>query len=168
VPSRNDFQRLVEWCDRESPFQWTKGVAGAALAVHSIVPIGTDSPRATALMTGDTALRAVSGISEFPDEPVQFVGNLVGVRNPDRRWELRIDADADRAVARFKFPTMPSEWAEGFEIQHVRDESGLIQVDWTLGEGSLPGGPPGGFGFPLLFEVLLWPALRKAVDLGPP
>jgi hypothetical protein len=129
VPSRNDFQRLVEWCDRDAPFGWVKGIGGVALAVHSLVPIGTDHPRATALMTGEVALRAPDGISELPDEPVRFVGTLVGVRNPERKWELRIDADTDRATARFSFPGMDPAWESGFEIQHARDETGLLDSD---------------------------------------
>jgi hypothetical protein len=167
VPSRNDFQRLIEWCDRDAPFTWVKGIGGAALAVHSVVPIGTDAPRATALMTGEVALRAFDGISELPDEPVQFVGSLIGVRNPGREWKLQIDADTNRAVAKFSFVGLHSAWGSGFEIQHVRDESGLLSLDWTFGEGH-EGGAPGGFGFPLVFELLLWPALRKDIDLGPP
>jgi hypothetical protein len=72
TPTRQDFQRLVEWCDREPPFSWLKRVAGVALAVHSVVPIGTPSPGATALWTGDLALRAGFGISELPEEPVRL------------------------------------------------------------------------------------------------
>jgi hypothetical protein len=63
MPTREGFQRLVEWCDTEPPFSWLKSVAGVSLAVHSVVPIGTPSPRATAFWTGDLALRKVSGIS---------------------------------------------------------------------------------------------------------
>jgi hypothetical protein len=81
MPTRQDFQRLVEWCDRDAPLSWLKSVAGVALAVHSVVPIGTPSPRATAFWTGDLALREVAGISELPEEPVHFGGTLVGVRN---------------------------------------------------------------------------------------
>jgi hypothetical protein len=46
-----------------------------------VVPIGTPSPRATAFWTGDLALREVAGISELPEESVNFGGTLVGVRN---------------------------------------------------------------------------------------
>ena len=168
MPSRDDFQRLVEWCDRDAPFGWLKGVGGAALAVRSVVPTGTPLPRATALMTGDVTLRGVPGLSELPDEPIQFRGTLTGVRNPGRHWDLRLDADVRRAVATFSFVGMPPEWSSGFEIEHVRDASGALRADWTFGRDGSEGGPPGGSGFPLFFELLLWPAFRANIDLGPP
>jgi hypothetical protein len=31
MPTRQDFQRLVEWCDRDAPLRWLKSVAGVAL-----------------------------------------------------------------------------------------------------------------------------------------
>jgi hypothetical protein len=168
VPSRGDLQRLVEWCDRDPPFTWMKGIGGAALEVHSIVPTGTDHPRATALMTGEAALSGFGGVSELPDEPVRFVGTLAGVRNPGRQWQVRIDADTSRVVVKFDFVGMHQAWQSGFEVRHVRDDAGLFRLDWEL-HGDAPGGAaPGGFGFPLFFELLLWPALRKHIDLGPP
>jgi hypothetical protein len=75
---RQDFQRLIEWCDRDAPFSWLKGIAGVALAVYSVVPTGTPHRPATALWTGDLALREVAGISELPEEPVHFGGKLEG------------------------------------------------------------------------------------------
>lgn len=166
MPTRQDFQRLVEWCDREPPFGWLKNVAGVALAVHSVTPIGTPDPPATGLWTGDLALREVPGISELPEEPVHFVGTLVGVRNPAREAQLSINARVDQAVAKLSGDGIPAAWNSGFEIEHVRDEFGLLQADWTFGDDGAAD-PPEGFDFPQVFELLLWPALRKNIDLGP-
>jgi hypothetical protein len=168
LPTRQDLQRVIEWCDTDPPFDWLKGVAAVALAVHSVVPIGTPSPPATALWTGDLALRAAAGISEFPDEPVTFVGSLVGVRNPDRRPQLSIRADAQRTVAKLSGDHIPASWSSGIEIEHVRDESGLLRADWTFGDLAVASEPPEGFEFPQLFELLIWPALRAQIDLGRP
>jgi hypothetical protein len=60
MPTRQDVQRLLEWCDRDAPFSWLKGVAGVALAVHPVVPIGTPHPPATELWTGDLATGQMS------------------------------------------------------------------------------------------------------------
>jgi hypothetical protein len=168
VVSRNDFQRLIEWCDSQAPFGWLRPVAGAALRVHSIVPIGTTAPPAKALWTGELLLNAISGISELPKEPVRFGGTLVGVRNPARQAQFVINADADRAVAKLSGVGIDPAWNAGFEIVHVSDESGLMRADWTLGDVGAGVEPPAGHDFPLLFELLLWPALRKAIDLGAP
>jgi hypothetical protein len=167
MPTRQDFQRLVEWCDRHPPFGFLKSVAGVALVVNSVVPIGTPSPPATGLWTGDLALREVPGISEFPEEPVHFVGTLAGVRNPSLQAQLSIRADVQRAVAKLSGDHIPAAWSSGFEIEQVRDESGLLQADWTLGATAVGSEPPEGFDFPQVFELLLWPSLRKNVDLGP-
>jgi hypothetical protein len=168
MPTRQDFQRLVEWCDRDAPFGWLKSVAGVALAAHSVVPIGTPSPRATALWTGDIALREGAGISELPEEPVRFGGTLVGVRNPARQAQLSIRADVHQVVATLSGDHIPAAWTSGFEIEHVREQSGLLQADWTFGDLGVGSEPPEGFDLPQVFELLLWPALRKAIDLGPP
>ena len=168
MPTRQDFQRVVEWCDTEAPFSWLKSVAGVALAVHSVVPIGTAAPRATALWTGDVALRELPGISELPQEPVRFAGSLTGVRNPARRPQLSIRADADRAVATLSGDHVPAEWSSGFEIENVRDELGLLRADWTFGDVVAASEPTEGAAAPQVFELLLWPALRANVDLGPP
>jgi hypothetical protein len=165
LPTRQDLQRVIEWCDTEPPFQWLRGVAGVVLAVHSVTPIGTPSPSATALWTGDLALREMHGISELPDEPVHFVGSLVGVRNPARRSELRITADAQRTVAKLSGDAIPAAWSAGLEIEHIRDDRGLLSADWTFGLG---GEPPEGFDFPQVFELLIWPSLRTSIDLGRP
>lgn len=168
MPTRQDFQRLVEWCDREPPFSWLKSVTGVALAVHSVVPIGTPSPPATALWSGDLALREASGISELPEEPVHLSGTLVAVRNPAWQPHLSIRADVHQVVATLTGDQIPAAWRPGFEIGHVRDEFGLLTTDWTLGEPGDGSEPPEGFDFPQLFELLLWPSLRKDIDLGPP
>jgi hypothetical protein len=168
MPTRQDFQHLLEWCDRSVPFNWLKSVVGVALAVHSVVPTATPHPPATAFWTGDLALREVDGISEFPEEPVHFVGTLVGVRNPARQPQLRIRADIHQAVATLSGHDIPAAWSSGFEIERVRDESGLLQADWTFGDLGIGSEPPEGFEFPQVFELLLWPALRKEIDLGPP
>jgi hypothetical protein len=133
-----------------------------------VVPIGTPSPRATALWTGDLALREVSGISELPEEPVRLAGALVGVRNPGRQAQLSIRADVHRAVAKLSGDRIPPAWSSGLEIEHARDESGLLHVDWTFGDVGVGSEPPEGFDFPQVFELLLWPALRENIDLGPP
>jgi hypothetical protein len=164
VPTRQEFQRLVEWCDGDPPFSWLKRVTGVALAVHSVVPIGTPSPPATALWSGDLALREAPGISELPEEPVHLSGTLVGVRNPARQPQLSIRADVHQVVATLSGDHIPAAWSPGSEIEHVRDELGLLTADWTLGGPE----PPEGFDFPQVFELLLWPALRKNIDLGPP
>ncbi len=52
----------------------------------------------------------------------------------------------------------------GFEIEHVRDKVGLLQANWTLGDLGVGSEPPEGFDVPQLFELLLWPALRKDID----
>jgi hypothetical protein len=168
MPTRQDVQRLVEWCDRDAPFSWLNSVAGVALAVHSVVPTGTPRPSATALWTGDIALREGPGISELPEEPVRFVGTLVGLRNPARQPQLSISADVRHVVAKLSGDHIPAAWTSGFEIEHVRETSGLLEADWTFGDVGVGSEPPEGFDFPQVFELLLWPALRKAVDLGPP
>jgi hypothetical protein len=138
MPTRQDFQRLVEWCDREPPFGWLKNVAGVALAVHSVTPIGTPDPPATGLWTGDLALREVPGISELPEEPVHFVGTLVGVRNPARQAQLSITARVDQAVAKLSGDGIPAAWNSGFEIEHVRDEFGCSRLTGRSGTMASP------------------------------
>lgn len=168
MPTRQDLQRLVEWCDTDPPFGWLKGVAGVAMAVHPVVPIGTPSPGARALWAGEVAIRgAGSGISELPDEPVRFQGTLTGVRNPARRPQLTIRATVDRIIATLSGGLIAAAWGADFEVEHVRDEAGLVRADWTLqpGDGDEPSAAPE---FPLLFELLMWPALATNIDLGPP
>jgi hypothetical protein len=167
LPSRTDFQRLIEWCDGQSPFQWLQPVAGAALAVHPITPIGTPSPPATALCSGELSL-ATPGAGELLFEPVQFRGTLVGARNPERQVEVQIEADADRVVSKLKAPGLDPAWAAGLEVEHVRDQSGLLRADWTLGSVEVVNQPPAE-DFPQFFELLLWPALRRHLLItGPP
>jgi hypothetical protein len=168
MPTRQDFQRLVEWCDRDAPFRWLKRVAGVALAVHSVVPTGTPHPPPTALWTGDLALREVAGISELPEEPVHFGGTLVGVRNPARQPQLSISADVHQTVATLRGDHIPAAWTAGSEIEHVRDELGMLHATWTLGHLGVDSEPPEGSDVPQVFELLLWPTLRKDLDLGPP
>jgi hypothetical protein len=165
VPTREDLQRVVEWCDRDLPFGWLKRVAGAALAVRAVVAVGTPSPPATALWTGDLALREMPGISELPDQPVRFAGTLVGVRNPARRAQLSIRADADRTIATLSGDHVPAAWSSGLELEHVRDDAGLISADWTFGDLGAASEPEE---VAQVFELLIWPALRANVDLGPP
>ncbi len=138
------------------------------MAVHPVVPIGTTSPGARAFWTGDVAIRgAGSGISELPDEPVRFEGTLTGLRNPARQPRLTIRADGDRIVAKLSGGQIPAAWGADFEIEHIRDEEGLVRADWILQPGG-EGEPAAASEFPLLFELLMWPALAKHVDLGPP
>jgi hypothetical protein len=165
MATREDFQHVVAWCDRDSPFDWLKNVAGVALAVHSVVPIGTPTPQTTALWTGDLSLRAIPGISRLPDEPVHFSGTLVGVRNPAREAQLSIRADVSRATAELSGDHIPAALESRLEIEHVKTESGLLQADWTLGDREEP---PEGFDFPQVFQLLVWPGLRKNIDLGLP
>jgi hypothetical protein len=73
-----------------------------------------------------------------------------------------------RVVVKLSGDHIPAAWTSGFEIEHVREESGLLQADWTFGNLGVGSEPPEGFDFPQVFELLLWPALRKHVDLGPP
>jgi hypothetical protein len=168
MPTRQDFQHLVEWCDREAPFSWLTGVAGVALAVHSLDPSGAALPSAAALWTGDIALRGTPGISELPDEPVRFIGTLVGVRNPDRQPQLSITADVHHVVAKLSGDHVPAAWTAGVEVEQVRETSGLLEADWIVGDVGAGGEPPDAFDRRQAFELLLWPALRKSIDLGPP
>ncbi len=170
MPTRHDFERLIEWCDKTQSFDWLRAVAGVALAVHPVLPSGsTSSPRALALLTGNIALCEAPGISELPEEPVRFDGMLVGVRNPGRQAQLTIRADGDRIVSKLSGLGIPSTWSSGFEIEHVQDESGLIHADWTFSDDAAGTVPPADTPPSLLsFEMLLWPALRTNVDLGPP
>lgn len=170
MPTRHDFECLIEWCDKTESFDWLKAVAGVALAVHPVLPIGsTSSPRALALLTGNIALREAPGISELPEEPVRFDGTLVGLRNPGLQAQLTIRADGDRIVSTLSGLGIPSTWSSGFDIEHVQDESGLIHADWTFSDDAPGAVPPANTPSSLLsFEMLLWPALRTNVDLGPP
>jgi hypothetical protein len=170
MPTRHDFEHLIEWCDKTESFEWLKAVAGAALAVHPVLPTdSTSSHRALALFTGNIVLRETPGISEFPEEPVRFDGTLVGARNPERQAQLTIRADSDRIVSKLSGPGIPSAWSSGFDIEHVQDESGLIRAHWTFSNDA-PGTVPSADTPPSLlsFEMLLWPALRTNLDLGPP
>jgi hypothetical protein len=140
------------------------------MAVHPVVPTGTPSPGARAFWTGDVAIRGAGpGISELADEPVRLQGTLTGLRNPARQPQLSIRADVDRIVAKLSGGQIPAAWGADFEVEHIRDEEGLVRADWTLQPGG--GGadePAAASEFPLLFEVLMWPALAKSIDLGPP
>lgn len=168
MPTRQDLQRVIAWCDTNPPFGWLKGVAGIAMAVHPVVPTGTPSPGAKAFWTGDVALRGSGpGISEFPEEPVRFQGTLTGLRNPARQPQLTIRADVDRIVAKLSGGQIPAAWGADFEVEHIRDEEGLVRADWTIRPG-VGGEPSAASEFPLLFEFLMWPALAKNIDLGPP
>lgn len=168
MPTRQDLQRVIEWCDTNPPFGWLKGVAGIAMAVHPVVPTGTPSPGANAFWTGDVAIRGSGpGISEFPEEPVRFQGMLTGLRNPARQPRLTIRADVDRIVAKLSGGQIPAAWGADFEVEHIRDEEGLVRADWTIRPG-VGGEPSAASEFPLLFEFLMWPALGKNIDLGPP
>jgi hypothetical protein len=168
LPTRQDLQRIIEWCDTKPPFDWLKGVAGVAMAVHPVVPIGTPSPGARAFWTGEVAIRGAGpGISELPDEPVRWQGTLTGLRNPARQPQLTLRADTDRIVAKLSGGQIPAAWGADLEVEHVRDEAGLVRADWTL-RPDAAGEPSPAAEFPLLFEMLMWPALAKHIDLGPP
>jgi hypothetical protein len=93
---------------------------------------------------------------------------LVGVRNPDRRPQLSITADVHHVVVKLSGDHIPAAWTAGFEVQQVRETSGLLEADWIFGDSGVGGEPPAGFDGRQAFELLLWPALRKAIDLGPP
>jgi hypothetical protein len=168
LPARQDLQRIIAWCDTDPPFGWLKGVAAVAMAVHPVVPIGTPSPGARAFWTGEVALHGAGpGIAELPDEPVRLQGTLAGLRNPARQPQLTIRADLDRIVATLTGGQIPDAWGADFEVEHVRDEDGLVRVDWTL-QPDGDGEPAPASEFPLLFELLMWPGLAKHIDLGPP
>jgi hypothetical protein len=170
MSTRHDLERLVQWCDMTVYFEWLKAVAGVALAVHPVLPTdSTSSHRALALLTGNIELRGGPGISEFPEEPVRFDGTLVGVRNPARQAQLTIRADADRVVSKLSGFGIPSTWGSGFDIGHIQDESGLIEARWEFRDDALGTVPPADTPPSLLsFEMLLWPAFRTNMDLGPP
>jgi len=168
LPARQDLERVIKWCDTDPPFSWMKGVAGVAMAVHPVVPTATAGGGARAFWTGDVAIRgAGAGISEFPDEPVRFQGTLTGLRNPARQPQLTLGADVDRIVTKLSGGQIPAAWGADFEVEHIRDEEGLVRADWTLRPGVV-GEPSAASEFPLLFELLMWPALAKNIDLGPP
>jgi hypothetical protein len=168
MPTRQDLERLVAWCDGEAPFSWTKKAVGVALAVRSVVPIGTPLPSATALWVGELLLRSPAGTSELPDAPARFVGSLSGVRNPARRAQLTIDARPDRIVARLSGDAIPAVWGDGLEVEHVTADGSLVQADWTFGDTSVGASPPEGFAFPQLFDLAAWPTLHPATPTGPP
>ena len=167
MSTRQDLQRVIEWCDTDpSPLGWLKAVAGVAMEVH---PVGTPpNPRDRALWTGDVALHAAgTGLSEIPDQPVRFEGTLTGVRNPARQPKLTIKADTDRIVATLSGDRIPAAWSSDFEIHQIRDEAGLISAAWEFRTGGGPA-PPAESSVLMRFELLIWPALRKSIDLGPP
>jgi hypothetical protein len=39
MPARQDFERLVEWCDRQPPFGFLESVAGVALERPTTVEV---------------------------------------------------------------------------------------------------------------------------------
>jgi hypothetical protein len=166
MPTRHDLERLVGWCDQEVSPGWLKAIGGVALGVHTVVPTDAASI-ALALMTGDIALREVPGISELPDQPVHFAGMLTGVRNPERQAQLAIRADGNRVVCTLSNPGISEAWSPSFEAEHVQDESGLIRIDWTF-TASDPGTGSSGSTKPtqMLFQLVLWPALRKNIGTG--
>jgi hypothetical protein len=169
MPTRQDLQGLIEWCDLSVPFGGLKTVVGVALAVHSFDPTG-GPPSATARWTGEIVLRAAPGLSELPQEPVRLDGTLVGVRHPDRRPQLRIFADVHHVVVKLSGDHIPPAWATGFEIQNVRGTPVLVDTDWFfVGPGVGSGEPGEVFDGDQSFELLLWPAMRKSVNVfGPP
>jgi hypothetical protein len=165
MPARIDLERLVEWGDTDPPFEWLKPVVGAALGVHPIISIGEEQPpAAAALCVGDVRLSRTPAISELPAERAHFAGTLVGVRNPGRELQLALDATESGILAKVTGSGLPVPWGSGLTVQHVTDETGLISLDWTL-----PADGTTGQDHDLLFELLLWPALKKGVTLtGPP
>jgi hypothetical protein len=165
LPTRQDLQRLIEWCDTSPPLGWLKAVAGVAMEVH---PVATPpNPRDRALWTGDLALRAAGiPLSEFPDQRVRFEGTLTGVRNPARQPKLVITADVDRIVATLSGGQIPAAWSADFEVQQIRDEAGLVSAAWEF-RPDVAGASPAEPGVLMRFELLIWPALRKSIDLGP-
>lgn len=75
MPTRHDFERLIKWCDKTESFGWLKAVAGVALAVHPVLPIGsTSSPRALALLTGNIVQYKQISASVFPQESLRNSG----------------------------------------------------------------------------------------------
>jgi hypothetical protein len=166
LSTRQDLQRIIEWCDTNPPLGWLKAVAGVAMEVHPVE--NPPNPRNRALLTGDLALHSAGiPLSEFPDEPVRFEGTLTGVRNPARQPKLVIKADTDRIVATLSGGQIPAAWSADFEIHQIRDEAGLISAAWEFRPDAADASPaePGVL---MRFELLIWPAFRKNIDLGPP
>ncbi len=96
-----------------------------------------------------------------------FVAARHGAR-ANRKVELEIRAATDRAVAKLKSPGFDPAWAEGLEIEHVRDESVLLRADWTLTPVQATN-EPSAEDFPQFFELLLWSTLRRHFQMtGPP
>lgn len=162
MSTRQDLQRVIEWCDTNPPLGWLKAVAGVAMEVHEVA--NPPNPRTRALLTGDLALHAAgTGLSEFPDQPVRFEGTLTGVRNPARQAKLVVKADTERIVATLSGDKIPAAWTQDFEVHQIRDESGLVSAAWEF--------RPDAAGAPdvlMRIELLIWPALAKSIDLGPP
>jgi len=163
VPSRRDLERLVVWCDAgatEAPFQWLRAELGAALTVHAVTPSGDVVGGIVAMWKGRIRMRATSGISELPAEPVRFEGTLPGVRNPGRTVQLTPTADRESLTVALAGATLPSEWNTRFDVTRVVDTAGVVRAEWTLvSANAVP---------THLFELALWPDLGIAVDLGPP
>jgi hypothetical protein len=163
VPSRRDLERLVVWCDTgatQTPFQWVRAELGAALTVHGMTPSGDVIGGIVAMWKGRIRMRATSGISEFPDEPVRFEGTLTGIRNPTRTVQLTPTANSDSLTVTLAGTTLPSQWSTRFDVARVVDTAGVVRADWTL--------TPANAVPTHLFELALWPDLGVAVDLGPP
>lgn len=163
MPTRQDLQRVIEWCDKNpSSLGWLKSVAAVAVEVHQVIT--PPNQRDRGLWTGDLTLRAAgTGLSEFPDQRVRFEGMLTGVRNPARQAKLIIKADADRIVATLSGDRIPAAWTQDFEVHQIRDEAGLVSAAREFRTDSA-----GASDVLMRFELLIWPALRKSLDLGPP
>ncbi|MFL5910613.1 MAG: hypothetical protein ACJ768_08625 [Gaiellaceae bacterium] len=113
-----------------------------------------------AMWKGRIRMRAPSGISELPAEPVRFEGTLTGVRNPARTVQLTATADSESLTVALAGATLPTEWSTRFDVTQVVDTAGVVRSDWTLA--------PANAAPTHLFELALWPDLGIGVDLGPP
>ena len=152
MPSRRDLERLVVWCDpgaTEAPFQWLRPELGAALAVHGMTPSGDVIGGIAAMWKGRIRVRATSGISELPAEPVRFEGTLPGVRNSTKTAQLTLAADAESLTVALAGATLPSGWGARFDVTRVVDTAGVVSASWTL---TPAGGVP-----THRFELALWP-----------
>ena len=128
--------------------------------VHGMTPSGDVVGGIVAMWKGRIRMRATSGISELPGEPVGFDGTLTGVRNPDRTVQLRLTADIESLTVALKGPNLPSDWSTRFDVAHVEEAGDVVRADWTLA--------PANAAPTHLFELGLWRDLTIAVDLGPP
>lgn len=163
MPTRNDIQSLLEWCDAEDPIGFTRRNLGAALGVHEVTSTGDPTPPAVALCLGSLHMSSIN-VSELPDETARFFGTVVGIRNPTRELTINMDANNDHIDVRITGPLVPAEWGPSQAPAHVRNENGAIVLDWELFPAADSGDNP------LFFELALWTTLTLGVNVhvGPP